>query len=115
MTETDSNLLNFRKSREVVKPGKIHPSIPTNDEEYELENEKMGYALILNHINVPNHEERAGADQDIEKLVESFKFFKFEIQIHTDLSVDETKEVLKQGTVDFKLILNLLVSNYLKK
>lgn len=87
-------------TKEPPKPGKLHPSRPTNDRYYDFTNENVGIALIFNQVRFKNEQERKGSNKDAEDLREVLSNIGFDVRLHTDFTVQQIKnEVLNSKSL----------------
>lgn len=83
--------------RDPVKPGKLFPSIPTDERYYDFTNINVGQALIFNQVKIKGEQERKGSQKDADDLKEVLSNIGFNVQVYNDNTVDEIKEKLNKG------------------
>lgn len=76
------------------KPGKKHPSRPTNERYYDCTNSRVGIAVIFNQIKFKKESERKGSEKDANDLKKVLDKIGFETQIFVDLTSDKIRETL---------------------
>ena len=93
-----SNL--FRPSEKVLiddKPGRLHPSIMTEDLYYDFSNDNRGIALIFNHEKFKGEGNRAGTRKDGDDLKAVLEGLQFEVRDYMDRKLDQILEILYNG------------------
>jgi hypothetical protein len=79
------------------------PPVGPDAEEYKMDHEKRGKAIIFNHekystpLNLP---ERTGTNTDKIILKQRFEKLKFEVDVYDDLTVADIKEHLSKSKYD---------------
>ena len=84
-----------------LKPGKLHPSRPTNEKYYDTSHRIIGLAIIFNQRKFKQEKERRGTDKDANDLKEVLGGLGFTVKVYDDLTVSKIKETLALGK--FKL------------
>jgi caspase 6 len=80
------------------------PPVGPEAQEYKMDHEKRGRAIILNHEKYieslklkENLEERSGTDADKITLKKCFEKLKFDVSVHDDLPVADIKKLLNDS------------------
>ena len=84
------------------KPGKLHPSRPTDEKYYDTSHESIGLAIIFNQNKFKQGNERRGSDKDANDLKKVFGDLGFTVKVYYDLTVSEIKETLAIGKFQIK-------------
>lgn len=95
--ETDAKRSSFFSSifeQIPSKPGKIHPSRPTNDRYYDFSNPKLGHAVIFNQINIKGESRRNGTEKDATDLSHVLNEIGFTVKICTDFTSKQIAQEL---------------------
>lgn len=80
-----------------VKPGKIFPSIPTDERYYDFTNSKVGIALIFNQMKFKGEQDRKGSKKDADDLKEVLSNIGFNVDVCDDYTVAAIKQKLLKG------------------
>ncbi|XP_005185424.2 caspase-3 [Musca domestica] len=70
-------------------------SIPTDEDEYRVDNPHIGIALIFNHKEVKGEKQRAGTEKDRDDMQATLLKFGFDVRVYNDLTFAEVTETLK--------------------
>lgn len=71
------------------KPGKLHPSRPTNERYYDFTHPRLGYAIIFNQMKIKGESERKGSRKDANDFSTTLASLGFDVKIHNDFTVDK--------------------------
>lgn len=94
-------------ARDSTKPGKLHPSRPTNERYYDFSNENVGMALIFNQVKVKGESERKGSQKDADNLSEVLSSIGFDVKVYNDFTVRQIGNKLVESK--FSCIKNLKI------
>jgi caspase 6 len=76
------------------------PPIGPEAEEYKMDHERRGRAIILNHEKYSEYlglKERTGTNTDKITLKQRFEKLKFDVTVHDDLTADGIKKLLNES------------------
>lgn len=93
-----SNL--FSRPKHIVnddKPGRIHPSVMTDDLYYDFSNVNRGIALIFNHEKFNGKDNRKGTKKDGDDLKAVLEGLQFDVRDYMDLKLNEIIDILYNG------------------
>lgn len=80
--------------KDPIKPGKVHPSKPTNERYYDFTHQNIGYALIFNQMRIKGESERNGSEKDAHDLGIALAELGFDVKIFNDFTVREIRQKL---------------------
>jgi hypothetical protein len=82
------------------------PPVGPDAEEYRMDHEKRGRAIIFNHEKynaLLNLTERSGTNTDKIILKQRFEKLKFDVDVYDDLTVADIKKHLSESNYDFTI------------
>lgn len=98
--------------KDPVKPGKLHPSRPTDERYYDFSGKNMGVALIFNQVRFKGEQERKGSQKDADDLSGTLSAMGFDVKVFTDYTYKKIKTQLNASELIISLCF-LLHSVYL--
>lgn len=81
-------------TKDLPKPGKVHPSKPTNERYYDFTHSSIGYAVIFNQMRVKGEADRKGSKKDAKDLSGELTKLGFEVRVYDDLTVKQIQQEL---------------------
>lgn len=81
-------------TKDPPRPGKVHPSKPTNERYYDFTHGNIGYALIFNQMRVKGEVDRKGSNKDAKDLSVELTKLGFKVKVYDDLTVKEIRQEL---------------------
>lgn len=81
-------------TKDPPKPGKVHPSKPTNERYYDFTHSNIGHALIFNQMRVKGEMDRKGSNKDAKDLSSELTKLGFKVNVYDDLTVKEIRQEL---------------------